>query len=202
MKTSWDERYSLTEYIYGKEPNVFFREHLDTLKPGSLLLPAEGEGRNAVYAARTGWDVTAFDQSEAAKQKALALAKEQKVSIRYLVGDASDVDLPANYFDAVGLIFAHFPVAIRNSIHLRFLQALKKNGIVVLEGFTTRQTEYQERYHSGGPRDAAMLYTPEIVTGLLEGCTMEMLTEEEVQLDEGNFHNGLASVIRCVARKK
>ena len=201
MKTSWDDRYSLKEYVYGKEPNAFFREQLEQLKPGLLLLPAEGEGRNAVFAARSGWEVTAFDQSEAGKTKALSLAKEHDVSIRYAVGNASTIELPPDYFDAVGLVFAHFPSAERRSIHRRFIRSLKPNGIIILEGFTVRQIAYQERYHSGGPRDQDSLYTPAIVTELLEGCEIELLKEEEVQLQEGNFHNGLASVIRCVARK-
>ncbi|HRP00579.1 MAG TPA: hypothetical protein PLN54_14190, partial [Flavobacteriales bacterium] len=64
MKEFWDERYGAEEYAYGTAPNAWFAEQLKGLMPGSLLLPAEGEGRNAVPAARLGWKVTAFDLSE------------------------------------------------------------------------------------------------------------------------------------------
>ena len=78
MKAFWNENYGNKEYIYGTKPNVFFKEQLDKLKPGKILLPAEGEGRNAVYAASKGWSVTAFDISEIVHKKALQLAKEKK----------------------------------------------------------------------------------------------------------------------------
>lgn len=53
MKEMWDKRYGNTEYAYGEEPNAFFKKTLDKLDlKGSILLPAEGEGRNAVYAAK------------------------------------------------------------------------------------------------------------------------------------------------------
>jgi len=72
----WNARYAAAEYAYGTEPNAFFKAQLDQLTPGRLLLPAEGEGRNAVYAAKKGWEVVAFDQSDAGQKKALKLAKE------------------------------------------------------------------------------------------------------------------------------
>lgn len=71
----WNKRYAAAEYVYGIAPNDFFKEHLDQLKPGSILLPAEGEGRNAVYAALQGWKVTAFDISKNGGEKALQLSK-------------------------------------------------------------------------------------------------------------------------------
>ena len=77
----WDTRYGKDEYAYGTEPNQFLKEKLEDLEPGSILFPAEGEGRNAVYAAQLGWKVSAFDISEVGKQKALKLAGQKKVSI-------------------------------------------------------------------------------------------------------------------------
>lgn len=79
----WNEMYGTEEFRYGTTPNEFFKEKLDKMKPGSVLLPAEGEGRNAVYAATQGWDVTAFDISAQGKEKAVQLAKQHNVSINY-----------------------------------------------------------------------------------------------------------------------
>lgn len=198
----WDERYSLQEYAYGTEPNVFFREQLDMLSPGTLLLPADGEGRNAVYAARNGWDVTSFDQSVQGKRKAEALAHTHRVSIHYLIADALTVDLPADHFDAVGFIYTHFPVPIRKEIYFRMIRSLKNNGVIVMEVFSTHQITYQQQHQSGGPKEQAMLFTVDIVQEVLEGCSISFVREEDVNLAEGNFHKGPASVIRCVARKR
>jgi len=60
-------------------PNHFFKEELDNVKPGNILLPAEGEGRNAVYAAKLGWNVLAFDDSASGKKKAKKLAEENNI---------------------------------------------------------------------------------------------------------------------------
>ena len=88
MKDFWNQRYAEEEYAYGTEPNAFFKAQLDQRTPGRLLLPAEGEGRNAVYAALKGWDVVAFDQSESGKTKAMKLAHQAGVAVSYLVEDA------------------------------------------------------------------------------------------------------------------
>lgn len=83
MKEFWDERYAVDEYVYGKEANLFLQSKLVGIEPGKALFPAEGEGRNAVFAATLGWDVTAFDISSSAKIKADKLAEEKDVSIDY-----------------------------------------------------------------------------------------------------------------------
>lgn len=70
MKEFWNGKYSSKEYIYGTEPNEYFKSALEKYRPGTILLPGDGEGRNAVYAAKKGWQVTAFDFSNAAKEKA------------------------------------------------------------------------------------------------------------------------------------
>ena len=77
----WNERYSKKEFAYGEQPNQFLKEQLENLPVGSILFPAEGEGRNAVYAAKLGWDVYAFDISIEGKNKAMKLAEANKVSI-------------------------------------------------------------------------------------------------------------------------
>ena len=83
MKQFWNDRYSEEEFIYGVEPNEFLKLELDKIPTGSILLPAEGEGRNAVYAASKGWNVTAFHYSEAAKVKTTLLAEKMNVKLDY-----------------------------------------------------------------------------------------------------------------------
>ncbi len=95
MKSFWDERYAAPEYVYGETPNAFFKAQLEKLSPGRLLLPCEGEGRNAVFAAQMGWEVAAFDQSEMGRDKALRLAERKAVQINYQICDWSEASYPA-----------------------------------------------------------------------------------------------------------
>ena len=104
MKDFWNDRYGRAEYAYGKDPNVFFKEQLDLLPPGKILLSAEGEGRNAVYAAEKGWQASAYDWSENACRKAIQLAEEKKVSIDYQICSLTDLSFEPESFDAIALI--------------------------------------------------------------------------------------------------
>ena len=92
MKEFWNERYSEDEYVYGENPNEYFKESLSKLKVGKILLPCDGEGRNAVYAATQKWEVTAFDQSEEAKEKALLLGNKKNVKFDFRIADAGDYE--------------------------------------------------------------------------------------------------------------
>jgi len=91
MSQFWDERYGTENYVYGKEPNAFFSAQMERTEPGNMLLPGEGEGRNAVYAALKGWKVEAFDQSRVGQSKALNLASEMGVEINYKVCRLEDL---------------------------------------------------------------------------------------------------------------
>lgn len=202
MKTFWDERYSQKEYVYGTEPNEFFRIQLPLLEPKNILLPAEGEGRNAVYAARLGWNVHAFDQSVEGQKKALALAALNNVNITYEITDVLTARLPHHHFDAIGLFYAHFPAHQREQIHTQFLSSLRPNGIIIFEAYSTEQIRYQEQYRSGGPEQKELLFTVNDIEHLFPNCDFLLLEQKEILLTEGAFHNGKASVVRCVARKR
>ena len=134
-KDFWNSRYRADEFIYGTEPNVYFREKLDRLQPGKILLPGEGEGRNAVYAARRGWIVDCFDISKVARDKALELAEEYGVSINYEVCDVHDFTWTSELYDAVGLTYVHNSPEIRELMHYRAATSLKSGGAMILEAF-------------------------------------------------------------------
>nr|WP_299703620.1 class I SAM-dependent methyltransferase [uncultured Pontibacter sp.] len=197
MQQFWNDRYRQQEMVYGSEPNVFFKEQLQGLKPGKLLLPAEGEGRNAVYAASQGWDVLAFDYSEAGQAKALALAAKQGVSIDYRLADAEGFKTEPESFDAVALIYAHLPADLRQALHRKVQQWLKPGGIIILEAFHPKQLGYT----SGGPKDESMLYTADMLLQDFAGMEVKVLEEKEVTLNEGAHHSGAGFVTRLVATK-
>lgn len=196
-KEFWNQRFGEVESVYGTEPNAYFKQRITALKPGSLLLPCEGEGRNALYAAKLGWNVVAFDQSDVAQQKALHLAQQQKLNIRYEVSDVMSYNYAANSFDAVGIIYAHQAANIRHTFHSRCVEALKPGGYIILEGFSKKQLHYQ----SGGPKDVTMLYSIDEILQDFSSMKIIELEEKLITLDEGPFHQGEAAVIRLFAQK-
>lgn len=198
MKEFWNERFSAESYVYGTEPNVFFKEKLDRLSPGRLLLPAEGEGRNAVYAARQGWEVVAVDISEAGRDKALKLAEQAGVSLEYHIGSFDEVALPAASFDCVGLVFAHFPTDLRADFHRKASEMLRPGGSLILEGFSKEQLAYS----SGGPKNEGMLFS---IAELKQEFRLLNIIEAQqtlTELREGPFHEGQASVVRLVGVRR
>ena len=204
MKEMWDNRYSATDFAYGKEPNEFFRESLTSYNlSGKLLLPAEGEGRNAVYAAKQGLQVTAFDISEEGKNKAFQLASAEGVTIDYQIGDFLSMDFIENSFDAAALIYAHFPPSILSVYHQRIGELIKPNGIVMLEGFSTNNLPLREKNPEiGGPNKLEFLFTTESIKKDFPQFETLQLEEKEVELNEGIYHKGMGKVIRFVGKKK
>ncbi len=202
MKDFWNDRYSQAEFAYGIKPNLFLAEQLSELKPGKILFPAEGEGRNAVFAAKMGWQVSAFDQSEEGKKKADNLAQTNGVAIDYQVGECKTIAYEPNRFDAIALIYAHFPAEMKSKCHQQLDIYLKKGGIVIFEAFSKNHLSYNAvNPKVGGPKDIAMLFSTEELKADFSNYELTELAETEVSLQEGLFHNGIGSVIRLVGRK-
>ena len=193
----WDERYNTNDYVYGKEPNTYFRKFVDRHPPCKLLLPGEGEGRNAVYAAIKGWEVTAFDQSQVARMKALKLAGEKKTSFDYLIGTLDDLNFANNSFDYIALIFFHLPEADRLQTHRKLIQLLKDGGKILVEVFHKDQLGKT----SGGPKDITMLYDRTTLTEDFSALNILEMNKLTTALDEGEYHQGEASLIRMIAQK-
>jgi 2-polyprenyl-3-methyl-5-hydroxy-6-metoxy-1,4-benzoquinol methylase len=194
----WDERYSAEEYVYGTEPNQFFKEQLQKIQPAKkLLLPGEGEGRNAVYAAKLGWTVDAFDQSPVAKIKALKLAEVNKVKINYSNVDLEEFNLQKIFYDCAAIIFVHLVSDIRSEFHRKVMDSLKPDGRIILELFSKNQFGK----NSGGPQELNMLSTIEEIKNDFKQMRIILLEEKNIFLDEGEKHTGEASVIRFVGEK-
>lgn len=199
MKNFWDERYSNKEFVYGTLPNKFFKEQLDKLLPGKILMVGEGEGRNAVYAAKLGWQVDAIDSSNVAQEKAAKLAELNKVKVNYQIADIHSYNFPLNEYDAVGIIFLHInESSIESEILYKKLAAtLKKGGRIILELFSKNQIGKK----SGGPQELSLLSSVDQIKRSFSTLTPEILREENILLSEGEFHQGEASVIRFVGVK-
>lgn len=197
----WDQQYATPGFKYGLAPNAFLVSQRKALPAGGdVLVPGDGEGRNGVWLAESGFRVTTVDSSRIAVTKARALAAERSVAI-----DAREEDLSAwapepLSADALVLVFVHFPPALRTLIHRRLLSALRPGGVLVLEAFHPSQLGRS----SGGPKDPAMLYTLDALRRDLAGAPgapfdETVAWEGEVTLDEGPGHQGAAVVTRLVA---
>ncbi len=199
MNNFWNERYAEKEYAYGIHPNQFLVDSIFNLpKYGKILFPAEGEGRNAVFAAKNGFEVAAFDLSSEGKKKADELASDNDVKIDYRVGMLEDLNFEPNSFDGVVLIYAHFPKAIRKAMHQQILRLIKPNGVIIFEAFSKEQLDYP----SGGPKEVAMLFSEEEVKEEFENVDFDFIKTEIIELNEGAYHQGKGSVVRFIGKKK
>lgn len=197
MQNQWDERYARQEYIYGTEPNNFLKEQLTLLKPGRILFPAEGEGRNAVFAASLGWQTEAFDQSTEGQKKALQLADLKSVTIIYSVQSLEAWNPEPDQYDCIALIFLHLHEDLRQQVHQNVIKALKPGGTLILEAFTINQLPRT----SGGPKTAELLFTKEQISNDFKDLAILKFDETESFLDEGPLHQGHAAVIQLKAYK-
>ncbi len=203
MKEFWDKRYSNKEFAYGQAPNIFFKEQIDNLKPGKLLLPAEGEGRNAIYAAKQGWQVDASDISSEGKINADRYASKEQVSINYAVGDFGKTPYAQGSFDAIGLIYAHFSATIKNAYHQMINSYLKPGGTLIFEAFSKNQLELNTiNPKAGGPKNLQMLFSIDELKEDFKNYDIQVLEEKKIDLAEGDFHVGKSAVIRFVGKKK
>ncbi len=197
MNSFWNERFAVEEYVYGTEPNDFFREELEKLTSGEILMPGEGEGRNAVFAAKKGWKVSAFDSSSEGQKKANNLAAKNNVSIDYMVSDYESANYQADKFDAIGLIYTHMNPEKRREYHRKLASLLKPGGILILEGFSKKQIEN----NTGGPKNIDMLFSREELESDFTLLSELNIVETDIHFKEGIYHEGKASVIRIRGRK-
>jgi len=197
MKGMWDDRYSASQFVYGKEPNGFFSAELSKREPGRILLPGEGEGRNAVHAARSGWEVDAFDQSRVGRDKALAYASEVNVQINYEVCPLEEFHFKANQYDVVALVYFHGAQTEREYLHRKAIESLKPGGRLILEAFHKEQLGKS----TGGPGSLNMLFDEEMLLSDFTGLKPELIEKQILTLNEGAYHQGEASVIRYTGVK-
>jgi SAM-dependent methyltransferase len=197
MNNFWDTRYSSEEFIYGTEPNIFFKTEIDKISPGRLFGLAEGEGRNGIYAACLGWEVDAVDFSWIARKKALKLASEKGVNINNSVTDLADFEPGLNKYDAVSMIFMHLNPPLSKMVHKRASESLKPEGKIIPEVYHKDQIGKS----SGGPQNYDMLYSIDEISENFGGLKTELLRKEIIHLNESKYHSGEAAVVKFVGKK-
>ncbi len=195
--SAWDEKYSQNQHIYGTEPNAFIKFFIDKLNAGKILFPAEGEGRNAVYAAKKGWTVEAFDSSPIAVKNAINWAGKNNVKINYTNEDVIFYTPKSDYFHIVAVSFLHLPRVHRRIFSVKMWESLRIGGKMIMEVFSKEQLKLS----SGGPKNEDLLYSEEDILNDFPCFKIESLKTVTVDLNEGNGHKGKASVIRFIGIK-
>ncbi|HZV83078.1 MAG TPA: class I SAM-dependent methyltransferase [Geobacteraceae bacterium] len=194
---NWDERFSEPGYTYGTEPNDFLASVASKIPKGKILSLAEGEGRNAVFLASLGHDVTAVDSSAVGLGKACELAATHHVPLTTVVADLSDFVILPQQWDGIVSCYCHLPPPLRRSIHRAAVAGLKPGGIFVLEAFSKKQLEYD----TGGPKSLDMLMSLDELQQELAGMRLDHAVELERNVVEGHGHTGLAAVVQIFAVK-
>lgn len=194
----WNDKYSQTDYVYGTAPCqwlVMNQHRLPT--SGSALAIADGEGRNGVFLAELGLQVTSVDLSDVGLAKAARLAASRGVALSTVQGDLAQYAVAPGSLAVAVAIYAHLPANIRSDVHRRIGEGLRPGGLFLLEAFHPRQRDYE----SGGPRDLDLLYRVDDVLADLPDLTILEALEGQTLLAEGHGHVGLGYVTRVVLQK-
>lgn len=198
IKDKWNRWYQGEEYVFGTEANVFLQDMQKKLQPsGKALAIAEGEGRNAVFLAESGMDVTMWELTEAGIEKAKKLADAKKVSVQTEVVDLEYANWLENQWDQIVFIFGHFPEPLRRKTLKGVKAAVKPGGYFVSEVYS----QYQISYKTGGPDEASLMYKPEEFLDVFSDWRILHFFMGEVVRHEGDAHNGLSHVIQFAGVK-
>lgn len=193
----WDSRYSEPGFVYGTEPNEFLVLAAKHIPKGRVLCFAEGEGRNAVYLASLGYEVTGVDASKVGMKKAAELAKSREVSIVTIIADLTEFAIEPNCWDGIVSIFCHVPPELRAKVHRAAVAGLRPGGAFVLEAYTPRQLELK----TGGPQTVELMMTLDVLREELRGLELVEARETERVVNEGHFHRGFGAVVQVVGIK-
>ena len=205
QEARWNTRYREAgdDYLFGTEPNRFLAHRADLLRNGrNALCVADGEGRNSVWLAEQGLEVTAVEISAFALEKARRLAAGRGVAIEFLQADMLAPGWPPapmhGLFDWVIGVFIQFTGAEDRTRQFAAMKQLTaRGGRILLQGYTPKQLEYA----TGGPGVLENLYTAEILRSAFAGWVIEELVEYEDEIAEGRGHKGRSALIGMVARK-
>ena len=200
LRKMWDERYAREGLAFGDQPNDFLRSQEERIRAGGkrALCLGEGHGRNAVWLAKLGLNVTAVDLSAVGLSKAVEWAAGLGLELSAVEADLRDWDIRPEAWDLIVSIFCHLPSEIRADVHRNVVRGLANDGLFILEAYTPTQIGRG----TGGPSDPDMLPTAALLTAELEG--LEVIESREITRNvlEGRSHTGISDVVQFVAQKR
>lgn len=194
----WDERYNEPGFAYGLEANDYLVSISDQLKPNSnILCIAEGEGRNAIYLAKQGHQVTAIDYSFVGLDKLSRYAALNSLQIETIHQDLNHYEFEENKWDVIVCIFGHFNKNLREKVFKSVYNSLKADGIFIMESYS----ELQLKNNTGGPQALEMLYSIDELATYFNNYSNIRINKTERMINEGKYHNGKSSTIQILAKK-
>jgi SAM-dependent methyltransferase len=191
----WDRRYAGAELIWTAEPNRFLAAEAADLPPGRALDLACGEGRNAVWLAERGWDVTAVDFSQVGLDKGARLAQERGVTVRWERADLREWTPPAGAFDLVVALYLHVDAQARRAIHAAAARGLAPGGVLLIVGHDATNIEHGH----GGPQIPAILFEPGDLVEDVPGLEIERAERVQRPVDTAD---GTAVAIDALLRAR
>lgn len=198
-KEHWNSSFSDDDYVYGEIPNQFIKENSDHIPENSAVAClAEGEGRNAVYLAKQGHRVTAYDQSNVGLDKTKKLAAKHDVNVATVEMDLTKEKVDENLYDAAIMVFGHVPRSDQAFLMESLMNAVKPGGYVIFEVYSEDQLDYR----TGGPPVKDMLYDPADILQWMGQSKFLHFYYGEAERKEGKRHSGTGHVIQVVLRKE
>ncbi|MCH7323348.1 methyltransferase domain-containing protein [Solibacillus sp. MA9] len=195
----WDEKFKSDTYFYGTKPNAFLEQHVNAFEQSKrIACYAEGEGRNAVFLATKGHDVTAFDYAQEGLQKTIALAKSQQVQVKTELKDLIKDSIEEDFYDGAVMIFGHFSKADQYEVLDKIVGSLKADGIFLMEVYEDAQLQYQ----TGGPKQIDFLYNESALHNWANKHDVLHFMCAEVERIEGIGHNGRSKVLQLILKKR
>jgi SAM-dependent methyltransferase len=181
----WNDRYEGRELIWTADPNQFLVAEVDSLVPGRALDLGSGEGRNSVWLAEQGWQVTAVDFSDVGIAKGRELATHRGVEVLWVNEDLNLYEPPEAAFELVIVFYLQMPPDQRSAVLAKAARAVSPGGTVLVVAHDLTNLEHGY----GGPQNPNLLYTPdETIAALAE---LEVVKAERVtrlvENEEGRF---------------
>lgn len=191
----WDRRYADRPWLWTAEPNLFLVSEVGEMAPGRALDLACGEGRNAVWLAERGWEVTAVDFSEVATGRARELASVREVAVDVVTHDLLSYRPDPQAFDLVIVFYLQIPAERLARVLRSAVDAVAPGGTLLVVG---HDLENLERGH-GGPSSPEVLYTPDGIAASLEPLRIleAKRVERAVETDEG-MRTAIDTLVRAV----
>ena len=197
LKSFWDSRYKGDEYAYGTEPNDYLVAQTGLIpKGGRVLCLADGEGRNSVFLAAQGFQVTAVELSHEGIEKAKRLAAARGVTVTFIEEDVNSVDIKPGHWDAIVSIFLHLPKKLRQALHSKILLGLAPGGVYIYEAYTLDQLGKG----TGGPKEAQVLAEPKAVLEDFPQDRVHHFFAGERPIHEGPLHSGAGAVAQVTIK--
>ena len=194
----WNQRFSAPDYVFGETPNGYLVEQASHLSPGRSLCIADGEGRNSVWLARQGHQVSAFDFSPVAIEKAQRLASKYAVDVAFTCSSWQQFHWEEETFDnVVGVFFQFANPQERALIFTRLAASVKLGGTLLILGYGQEQLQFK----TGGPDQLENLYTTQMLQDAFVNFDFLHLRSWHEDITEGEGHKGMSALVGAVLRK-